>query len=360
MELRAATRIAGVKSLRLLNGRQNVSSIGSDACMAVPIASVNEMPDNPVYMGYWGKRNMSRAAGLGVVFSALVLASAALSGPAGAAAARLVTVRLTGLDRAGLVVAVPQAELLKLDGFPTSYQGTAVKVSPGTYLIAAEVPTYSTGDTVTSQTLVFRKIDISKTGTIRLNGRNGKQLTVALTGVKAQDQDLAAGACLANTPGGSGQADQAAWGGDGVAVYAVPVRSPYVRFGYLSILRSAAGASYYLVGSAGGGIPSGLSYHQSAAGLAKMTMVLRGGVFGSSQMDWVSSRATARRSVAPGRMLRSSSLSPGSTTSRPAPGRQALRLTPRASTRSCIGTPTSTPPGGTWRAPATPTRSAAR
>ena len=229
---------------------------------------------------------MRLLAGLTAVCSALVFATVALSGTAGAAAARLVTVRLTGLNRAGLVVAVPQAELLKVDGVPTLYQGTPVKVSPGTYLIAAEVPTYSTGETLTSQTLVFRKIAIRKTSTIRLNGRDGKQLTVGLTGAQAQDQDLAAGACLANSPGGSGQVEQAAWGGDGVAVYAVPVRSAYVRFSYLSILQSPAGASYYLVGSAGRGIPSRLSYHQSAANLAKMTMVLRGGVFGSSVMDW--------------------------------------------------------------------------
>ncbi len=130
---------------------------------------------------------------------------------------------------------MPQAELLKVDGFPTLYQGTPVKVSPGTYLIAGEVPTYSTGETLTSQTLVFRKIAIRKTGTIRLNGRDGKQLTVGLTGAQAQDQDLAAGACLANTAAGSGEVEQAAWGGDGVAVYAVPVRSAYVRFSYLSI-----------------------------------------------------------------------------------------------------------------------------
>ncbi len=229
---------------------------------------------------------MRRLAGLTVVCTALVFASAALTGTAGAAAARLVTVRLTGLNRAGLVVAVPQAELLKVDGFPTLYQGTPVKVSPGTYLIAGEVPTYSTGETLTSQTLVFRKIAIRKTGTIRLNGRDGKQLTVGLTGAQAQDQDLAAGACLANTAAGSGEVEQAAWGGDGVAVYAVPVRSAYVRFSYLSILQSAAGVRYYLVGSAGGGIPSGLNYHQSAAGLAKVTTALRGGVVGSSAMDW--------------------------------------------------------------------------
>ncbi len=224
------------------------------------------------------------------------LASAATAQPAApaqpAATARTatpgrpVTIRLTGLNRAGHVVSVPQAELLEVAGVPTLYQGQPVAVSPGKYIVAAEVPTYA-GSSITSQTLVVRVVSIRKSETIRLNARAGRRLRVALTGAHPRNQDLAALACLANVPGSSGQAAQGAWGGHGTTVYAVPTKSAYVRFSYLSILQSAAGARYYLTGSSRRtGIPSRLSYHQRAADLAKMTMVLRGGAFGSASMDW--------------------------------------------------------------------------
>jgi hypothetical protein len=223
---------------------------------------------------------------LGALSVTVALIGAGAAAPVSAAPSAQVTVRLTGLNRAGHVAAVPQAELLEVNGFPTVYQGTAVKVSPGTYIIAAEVPTYA-GSTVTSQTLVVRTVSIRKSGTIRLDARHGVRLRVALTGASAQVQDLAALACLANSPGASGEVAQGAWGGSGVAVYAVPTRSAYVSFSYLNILQSAAGARYYLVGSARArGIPSRLSYGQRATGLAEMTMVLRSGAFGSDSFDW--------------------------------------------------------------------------
>jgi hypothetical protein len=229
---------------------------------------------------------MRRSVGFSAFFATASLLAAALSSPAGAGAAAQLTVRLTGLNRAGHVVAVPQAEFLSLTGASQLYQGAPVTLSPGTYLVAAEVPAYGAAHALTSQTLVVRQLTIRRSETIRLDGRAGKRLTVTLTGVRAQDQILAAGACLASSPHGSGAAEQAAWGGGGVAVYAVPVRSAYVSFTYLSILQSAASAHYYLIGSAGGGIPFRLSYRQRAADLAKMTMVLRGGAFASSSMDW--------------------------------------------------------------------------
>jgi hypothetical protein len=78
---------------------------------------------------------------------------------------------------------------------------------------------------VTSQTLVVRKVSITKSETIRLDARAGRQLSVALTGAEAQNLDLTASACMYNAPGSSDQASQAAWGGNGVAVYVVPARS---------------------------------------------------------------------------------------------------------------------------------------
>jgi hypothetical protein len=229
---------------------------------------------------------MRRLARLCVPFCVLMLVTAWLGSSAGAAAAGMVTVRLDGLNRAGHLVAVPQAELVEQDGFSDFYQGAPVRVSPGSYVVAAEVPTYSASHTLLSQTLVTRRLTIRRSGTIKFNARAGRLLRVGLAGATAHQQDLAALACVANTPGGQGQAEQGAWGGDEVAVYAVPTRSDYVSFYYLSILQAADGARYYLIGSERGGIPTRLTYRQHAADLAKMTMVLRSGAFGSSSFDW--------------------------------------------------------------------------
>jgi hypothetical protein len=185
------------------------------------------------------------------------------------------------------VVGVPYGQLVEVNGFETLYQGSPVRVKPGRYVIAGEVPTRSADGKLTSETLVSRVLTIAAGGTVRLDARNGRRLRVTLTGSAAQPQLLAAGACLSNATGGDAQlAEASAGGGPGVAVYAVPTRSRYVSFTYESILHSAAGATYYLVGASSHGIPSRLSYRQRAADLARVTMSLRTGVYASSMFDW--------------------------------------------------------------------------
>ncbi len=227
------------------------------------------------------------------VFAIGALTAGALS-DASAATATPATVRLTGLNRAGKVVDVTQAELMEQQpqqGFPILYQGSPVRVDPGTYIIATEVPTYAAGDKVISETLVFRKISIHGGTTIRFDAAHGEQLTVALAGATASNEFLEAGVCLAISP--SDEVGEAAAGGAGVAVYAVPVKSGNISFGYLSILQSQAGATYYLTGSARNEIPSRLAYRQNAAGLAKLTMMLRGGAFSTADMDWAIQTGTS-------------------------------------------------------------------
>jgi hypothetical protein len=193
---------------------------------------------------------------------------------------------LTGLNRAGRKVAIPQASLLGVgNGAQYIYQGSALVVTRGTYLIAAEVPTY-TGSTVTSQTLVFRKVAVSRSETVVFDGRDGKRLTVSLTGAQATVTSLSADVCMAAEPHSAGWVADGASGGPGVSVYAVPTKSAYISFGYSDILTSAAGATYVLTGSKNGQIPARLGYTQRASGLAKVTTVLRSGAYGSSQFNW--------------------------------------------------------------------------
>lgn len=225
------------------------------------------------------------------------LTSIGLATPAGASAvvqttgdpaanAASVHLTLTGLNRVDRVVAIPQASLLNVSsGDFYFYQGSAVAIPRGTYLVAAEVPTY-TGSTVTSQTLVFRKAAIERSETIRLDGHDGKKLAVSLTGAQATVSQLSADVCMSQDPHGQEVLEGGAYGGPGVTIYAVPAKSSNITFGYSDILTSAAGASYYLIGSTAGQIPSRLGYTQRASGLARLTTELRSGAYGSGQFNW--------------------------------------------------------------------------
>jgi hypothetical protein len=229
------------------------------------------------------KSGLLLAAALAVSGFGAPAATLASAGPSVAAAP---TLRLTGLNRAGHVVAVPEAAMLSLPGGSEYYyQGSPLSIPRGSYLIAAEVPTYS-GANVTSQTLVYRKVTVGRSETIRLDGRSGRRLRVSLTGATASASYLSASVCMSLYPGGAGWLEGSAWGGPGVAIYAVPVKSRYITFGYADLLTSPAGASYYLIGSQRDQIPARLQYSQRASRLAKLTMELRSGAYGSSDFDW--------------------------------------------------------------------------
>ncbi len=203
-----------------------------------------------------------------------------------AASTATVRLTLTGLNRADRDVAIPQASLLsESTGDTYLYGGSALAIPRGTYLIAAEVPTY-TGSTVTSQTLVFRTAAIERRETIRLDGRDGRKLTVTLSGAQATVSQLSADVCMSQDPHGQEILQGVAYGGPGVSIYAVPAKSSNITFGYSDILVSATGASYYLIGSTAGQIPSRLGYTQRASGLAKVTTELRSGAYGSSEFNW--------------------------------------------------------------------------
>jgi hypothetical protein len=229
---------------------------------------------------------MRHLIGLAAALTASALMLAGLAGQADAAPAATARLTLTGLNRAGQVVPVTSATLLGTSGRIYSYAGTPLQVRRGTYLIAAGVPGYA-GSSVTSETLVYRKV--SKTETIRLNGSAGHRLTVSLSGVQAALEDLSADVCLSTSPDGAGFATEASvTGGPGVAVYAVPVRSANLAFNYLAVLQSPAGPAYYLNGAGyAGRVPASLTYRQQVAGLAKLTLTLRSGAYGSAEDDWV-------------------------------------------------------------------------
>jgi hypothetical protein len=224
--------------------------------------------------------------GMAAVMTVAPLVNPASSATASTASPATVKLTLTGLNRDSRTVSVPEASMLRIpDGLEEFYQGTPLAIPAGTYLIGGEVPAYSGGNLV-SQTLVFRKVTIGRSETVRLDGRDGQPLRVTLAGAQATPQDLSADVCMSATANAEGVLAGGASAGTGVTVYAVPTSSSYITFDYSDILTSASGATYYLIGSHRGAIPSHLTYTQQASGLAKLTMALRSGAYGSSQFDW--------------------------------------------------------------------------
>src|ERR1700733_8773660 len=155
---------------------------------------------------------LAALASIGLVAPATASAGVRATGDHAASAA---TVRLTlsGVNRADRKVAIPQASLLSATtGLSYFYGDSALAIPRGTYLIAAEVPTYA-GSTVTSQTLVFRKVVISRSETVVLDGRGGKRLTVSLRGAQATVSDLSANICMSQDPHGQLVQEGGAYGG---------------------------------------------------------------------------------------------------------------------------------------------------
>ena len=205
-----------------------------------------------------------------------LLASGPAASAADAAAASRVTVHIKGINRDGNVVAAQGATLVGNEGFPIPVTDTdTARVSRQTYLIGAQIPTYS-GQQVTSETLVVQRVRVRAGGTIVLNARHGKRLRVTLLGAAAADQNLTAAACL-YSPSGSAALPVSASGGPGTPVYVVPVKSARVAFSYLDDLQSASGVSYLLYGTANRRIPAGPDYQQSVRRLARVDLTLKGG-----------------------------------------------------------------------------------
>ena len=127
-------------------------------------------------------RNVRETAAI----TGLMLAAAALAPPASASAsahtsAKTVTVKVIGIDRNGRQVAV-QSTVTPLQGFGLQGFGPTWHLTPGRYFIGAPVLTATSDPSDPSQTLVARLVNVRKGGTIKLDARGGKQVSVWLDG----------------------------------------------------------------------------------------------------------------------------------------------------------------------------------
>jgi hypothetical protein len=213
---------------------------------------------------------MRRVVRLFAVASALTLGLSALSASAGAASTY--TLKVSGIARNGQTVTVA-AVAVDSTGFNRLWYGHVAHVPRGTYLVAADVETFSSPGVVASDTLVARSVTVTRNTTVRLDARKGHLLRVALSAAGAQQQLQQEMICL-TYPSNNGSV-VGAYGPPGT-MYADPIASRHVDFVYLSTWAGAGGATYDLSGGSARGIPSNPSYGFRTSSLAH---------------DWVTARA---------------------------------------------------------------------
>jgi hypothetical protein len=213
---------------------------------------------------------MRRVVRLFAVVSALALGLSALSASAGAASTY--TLKVSGIARNGQAVTVA-AVAVDSTGFNYLQYGHVAHVPRGTYLVAADVETFSSPGVVASDTLVARSVAVTRNTTVQLDARKGRLLRVALSAAGAQQQGQEEMICL-TYPSNVGSA-VGAYGPPGT-MYADPIASRHVDFVYLSTWAGPGGASYDLSGGSARGIPGNPSYSFRASSLAH---------------DWITARA---------------------------------------------------------------------
>jgi hypothetical protein len=205
----------------------------------------------------------------------LTLAATAL-GPAvsasAQASAKKVTIKVVGISRTGATVAV-SSDVAPLHGPAFLGTGPTYHVKPGTYFISGDVPTPTSDPNVVNQTIVMRKVDVRKGGTIKLDSRGGKLVSVWLNGKKLNgdaSESLVASACTAN---GAGRVNAELNG----PIYVKPTRIAGVSFvwGWHSV--PPTGRLYELTGQTKNGLPAHPGFHLRTSQLVKTVIQLRSG-----------------------------------------------------------------------------------
>lgn len=212
----------------------------------------------------------------GTTAVAVLTVAATALGPAATASAQAsaekVTIKVVGISRTGATVSV-SSDVAPLHGNAVAGTGPTYHVKLGTYFISADVPTPTLDPNVVNQTLVVRKVDVRKGGTIKLDSRGGKLVSVWLNGKKLNgdaSESLEASACTAN---GVGRVNAELNG----PIYVKPTRIAGVSFvwGWHSVL--PADRLYDLTGETKNGLPAHPGFHVRTSQLVKTVIQLRSG-----------------------------------------------------------------------------------
>jgi hypothetical protein len=186
--------------------------------------------------------------------------------------ASTVAVRVVGIARNGHIVKV-FADIASLDAPPIVTNGRTVRVTVGVHWIGAEVDTQGQRNAVTSETLVMRRVVISRSQVVKLSALGGRLVRVSLGAHGATDIGDEVAACVG---GGFSLGGGATASGGAGTLYAVPVRSRDLTFGFFSQWQGPA-AGYLVAARTRGGIPRSLSFRGDVARMARLTVELRTG-----------------------------------------------------------------------------------
>lgn len=211
---------------------------------------------------------------LAVAAAAGVVAGGVIS--AAQAATHKITIKVVGVSRTGAPVAI-QSTVVPLTGNALPSTGPKYSVTPGTYFIGASVPTSSSG-TVVSQTIVERRIRVTRSGTIRLDARGGKLVSVWLDGRDLGNPSIAGG-CIR---GGFGVVYP---GPGGSQLYVKPVRAKGLGFDWTAETAGPQGSYYDLAGGTNNALPSNGAYRVHSSGLAKVVTQARAGTVPDQTAD---------------------------------------------------------------------------
>ena len=219
-------------------------------------------------------RRMRRAQGTAAV-AVLTVAAAAL-GPAvsanALASANTVTIKVVGISRTGETVSVASS-VAPPHGNAIPGNGSTYRLKPGTYFISGDVPTPTSNQNVVDQTLVVRLLDVRKSGTVKLDSRGGKLVSVWLNG-KELSQDvggvLQASACVTNGSGGI-NADLNG------PIYVKPTRVSGLSFVWAWTSGQPTGTHYDLTGQTKNSLPAHPVFRLRTSQLVKTVIQMKAG-----------------------------------------------------------------------------------
>src|SRR5712691_4508913 len=225
-------------------------------------------------------RGISPIAGLVLIAAALVpTASASAQG-----STKTVTIKVVGIDRNGKQVAVrPSVTPLHGSELPTTRPTYHLK--PGRYFIGADVLTATSNPDEPSQTIVDRLVNVRTSGTIKLNARGGRPVSVWLDG-KDLGAPTTAAACIGRFQGDVTLDSNFV---DPTHVYLKPSRAAGLNFvwGWNSGLLK--GASYDLSGQTLNSLPAHPAFRLRTSQLDKTVIQVRAGTLpgtGGSLSEW--------------------------------------------------------------------------
>jgi hypothetical protein len=214
---------------------------------------------------------------LGLATATMLSLGALIPSASASASARTVTITVVGIDRAGAQVAV-QSSVVPLTGNAEPSSGPTYTLVPGTYFIGAAVTTMAGGNPA-SDTIVVRRIHVTASGTIRLDARGGKLVSVFLNG-----RDL-------GSPGISGGCIRGGYGviypeSGAPLVYLQPVRVADVGFDWAVSVPGPGSSTYDLAGGTATGLPASPVYRVKSSQLSRTVIQAKAGAVPDTGAAW--------------------------------------------------------------------------